>query len=292
MTRQSQATIFDDTPCTLGEGVFWHPERGSLFWFDILAGRLFERSQAGACLHWDFGEPASAAARITGSRLLVATASGLQNFDLDTGKGTALARFEQGPVKTRSNDGRADRQGGFWIGTMGLGAETGAGAIYRYYKGELRPLVTSVSIPNGIAFTPSGDAGYYTDTKDKRVWRQPLDGEGWPDGAPELYLDLRAEGLNPDGAVVDADGHYLSAQWGAARVARYAPDGTCVDVIALPANQTSCPAFGGENLDQLFVTTAREGLSPEALEADPQAGQTFVCPTGFQGVPEPAILPQ
>lgn len=283
------ADIFDETACTLGEGVFWHSGRGALFWFDILAGRLYERGETGLTF-WDFGEPASAAACTQSGSLLVATASGLKTFDPQTGSSQPVATFPQSATPTRSNDGRADRQGGFWIGTMGLGAEPGAGALYRFFKGELRPLVFEMTIPNGIAFTPDGTAAYYTDTTTRLVWRQPLDAEGWPTGERKVFLDLRAEALNPDGAVVDAAGNYWSAQWGAHRVACYSPEGDLIDTIAFPAAQTSCPAFGGARLDRLFVTTAREGLSDEALAQDPLAGQTFVAQTTFKGLPEPAIL--
>ena len=283
------AEVFDTTPCSLGEGVFWHPERAALFWFDIIAGRLYERGASGQRV-WDFGEPASAAARMDDGRLLVATASGLLAVDLETGDKTPLASFPKGPVPTRSNDGRADRQGGFWIGTMGLGAEREAGALYRYYKGELRKLMGGLTIPNGIAFPQDGSLAYFTDTMTGLVWRQALDAEGWPTGEREVYLNLKAERLNPDGAVVDAAGNYHSAQWGAHRVAVYNPAGEQTDAIMFGPSNVSCPAFGGADMNRLFVTTAREGLSEADLDAQTLAGQTLVQQTTYKGLPEPVII--
>ncbi len=270
------ATLFDATPCTLGEGPFWHPERTSLFWFDIIGRRLMSRAPGDwEARTWDFAEHVSAAGHIDRDRLFVASETGLFTFDLESGSQHRVAAFGTGPG-VRSNDGRADPWGGFWIGTMGKRAEPGAGAIWRWHLGELRRLFAPLTIPNAIAFAPDRSHASFADTLVSRVWRVPLDAEsGWPAGEPEPFLDLAREDRNPDGAVYDAEGLLWIAEWGGARVVAYAPDGTRGREIAFPAPHTACPAFGGPHLDTLYCTTAREHLPEADLARHPLSGATF-----------------
>lgn len=277
-------SILSDTKCTLGEGPLWHPERGSLFWFDILGQRLYEYD--GVERHWSFDRPVSAAGWVSRDRLLVASSTDLSLFDLSTGAAERLVALEADQPETRSNDGRADPMGGFWIGTMGFGCEDGLGAIYRYYKGELRRLWDKVTVPNATCFAPDGSFALFADTPRGQVFRVALDKDGWPEGTPSVWLDLREEGLNPDGAVIDAEGHLWNAQWGAGRVARYDGDGRLVETHDLPTGQTTCPAFGGPNLSVLYVTSAAENTDA----ADRHAGMTFALETGAKGQPEPRVV--
>ena len=280
------AKVFDDIACDLGEGPLWHPELGQLFWFDINAMRLYTRD-GDATRHWHFDVPVSAAGWIDERTLLIASATALLRFDIAKGTSQVLAPLEHDTPTTRSNDGRADPWGGFWVGTMGRGGKRGAGNIYRYYKGEVRRLVAEVTCPNAICFSPDGAFAYYADTAMARIWRQRLDDvHGWPDGEPVVYLDLSGHGLNPDGAVVDAGGNMWVAQWGAYRVAAYAPDGRFLTAVPFPAAHITCPAFGGSDLTTLFTTSATEGLSPLEAAAQPQAGKTFVTRVSARGQPE------
>ena len=139
------ATLFDARTCALGEGPLWHPERGQLFWFDILGKTLLSR-QGDKTLSWRFDECVSAAGWIDRDTLLVASETALWRFDLNGAERSLVVPLEADQPLTRSNDGRADPWGGFWIGTMGFNAERGAGAIYRYYKGALRQLFAEITI--------------------------------------------------------------------------------------------------------------------------------------------------
>ena len=279
------ASLFDDRRCELGEGPLWHPARGQLFWFDILGRRLLTRD-AGGPREWDMGEFASAAGWIDEETLLIASESGLFRFDIATGRRTLLAPLEADQPDTRSNDGRADPMGGFWIGTMGKAAQTGRGAIYRFAGGELRRLYGSITIPNAISFAPDGRRAYFADTPTHRVMTVTLDAAGWPDAEPQVFLDLSREELYPDGAVTDAEGAMWVAQWGAGRVARYRADGTFDRAVDVPAHQSTCPAFGGEAFDRLFVTSAWEGLERQA----PVDGQTVEVSPEALGRPEPRVI--
>lgn len=274
--------IFDDHTCILGEGPMWHPERNALFWFDILDNTLYCKGDSRS--QWRFDDHVSAAGWVDRDTLLMASANGLWQFDIIQGKRTLVVPLEADNPVTRSNDGRADPQGGFWIGTMGMAAEPHAGAIYRYYRGELRKLFDRITISNAICFDPDGGAAYFSDTFSRQIQKVVLDDHGWPRGAPAPFIDARSDGLNPDGAVVDASGHLWNAQWAAGRIACYAPNGTLVRTIDVPASQATCPAFGGPEGRTLFVTSASIGVS------EAQGGMTFCVDTGVQGQHEHRVI--
>ncbi|MEM6306653.1 MAG: SMP-30/gluconolactonase/LRE family protein, partial [Pseudomonadota bacterium] len=159
-------------------------------------------------------------------------------------------------------------------GTMGKNAEPGAGAIYRYYRGELRQLLSGVTISNSICFAPDGHMAYFCDTIAKQIMAIDLDANGWPVGAVRTVVDLRDTGECPDGSVVDATGNIWNAQWGASRVACYSPDGQFVTAVDVPAVHVTCPAFAGAT-GQMFVTSATEGLQGDDLNPATGNGQTF-----------------
>jgi sugar lactone lactonase YvrE len=278
------AEIFDARACTLGEGPLWHPERAQLFWFDILGKTLLSQHD-GEVLSWNFDECVSAAGWIDANTLLIASETGLWQFDLISGERVLVAPLEANQLLTRSNDGRADPWGGFWIGTMGFNAERGMGAIYRFYKGELRKLFGDITISNSIAFSPDCRFAYYTDTPTRQIMRVALDAEdGWPEGDAEVFVDLKQSKRNPDGSVVDSEGCLWNAQWGAGQVARYAPDGTLIEAYDVPAAQATCPAFGGPDLKTVLVTSAAQG------RLGAQDGQTFSFAAGVKGQREHRII--
>lgn len=278
--------IYDDTPCELGEGALWHPVREQLYWFDILQGRLLSR-EAGKTRVVQFDELVSQAGWVDDSSLLIVSESRLFLFDLDSERREDVEGLEPDNPATRSNDGRADPWGGMWVSTMGKDAAEGAGTIYRFYQGRLTPVVKNITIPNAICFTPDRRFAYYSDTVTGQVMRMALEPDnGWPEAAAEVWLDLRADGLNPDGAVVDAAGHFWNAQWGASRVAVYDPDGLFVKAVAFDAAHTSCPAFGGAGLTTLFCTSALENISDEERAGPKRHGMTFAAPEVGKGQAE------
>ena len=283
------AEVFDDRRCILGEGPLWHPEREQLFWFDIMRQQLLSRDASGP-LKWRFDEPVAAAGWVDAETLLIASASALWRFNLSDGSKTQICGLEQDNPVTRSNDGRADPWGGFWIGTMGRNAEHGAGAIYRFYQGRLQKLFAQITISNAICFAPDRSCAYFTDTSTQQVMRVALDRQGWPTGDPTVFLDLSDDGLNPDGAVVDKAGAVWIAQWGAARVAAYSDAGEFLRAVEVPGVHTTCPAFGGAEFRTLYVTSARQGLSAEVAHDQSPHGQTFAVDGVAEGLPEPRVI--
>lgn len=278
-------TVYNHTKCELGEGPLWHPLRRELFWFDIHNKTLHTDAKS-----WTFDEIVSAAGWIDENTLVIASETAFKTFDITSGTSQHLHDLEADIPDTRSNDGRIDPWGGFWIGTMGKEAEDGAGAIYRYYQGQLRKIVTSVTISNSICFAADRSHAYYSDTKTSKIMRIPLDRTGWPDGAATEFIDFTREGLNPDGAVIDAQGNLWVAQWGASRVASYAPTGTFTSAVPLPALHTTCPAFGGADCSTLYVTSATQGLSADTLTPNSDHGKTFAVTQAAKGLPEPRVL--
>lgn len=274
--------IADPRVCELGEGPLWHPERAEMFWFDIIGRRLLAKGRA-----WSFPGHVSAAGWVDANRLMIAAQDGLHLFDIASGKTEPVAPIEADNPQTRSNDGRADPQGGFWISTMQTTPPRRAvGAIYRYYKGEVRQLFDRLTIPNAICFSPDGARAYFTDTAKAQIMSVRLYADGWPGAAPEVLIDLAPQGLHPDGAVTDAAGNIWNAQWGAGRVAGYAPDGRFLRAIAFGAAQTSCPALGGPDFTTLYCTTAAEDLDPPA----PDDGKLLARKTDIIGHPEPRVV--
>jgi sugar lactone lactonase YvrE len=277
--------IYDDTICLLGEGPLWHPQRNQLFWFDILGRRLHTKGQ-----HWGFDSFVSAAGWVDDTSLLIASATALSLFNLTTGSSDIITPLEADNPLTRSNDGRADPFGGFWIGTMSIQELAGAGSIYRYYKGELRRLYSGITVTNAICFAPDATTAYYSDTSTQTIMAQRLDTQGWPTGVPKIHIDLRGTSHFPDGAVVDAAGNLWNAHWGSARVATYDPTGKFLFATDFQASQTTCPAFGGPDLSTLFCTSAAVGLSQSHIADHPASGRTFAVQTTHKGQPEHCVI--
>lgn len=284
--------VFDNSACDLGEGPLWHPINQELYWFDILAKTLFcKKTSNDQVKQWQFDEHVSAAGWIDENHLLIASATALFKFNLQTHAQQFLCDLEADNPQNRSNDGRADPWGGFWIGTMGIKAEPKAGAIYRYYKGVLQQVKSDITITNAICFSPDQQFAYYTDTAEQIIMRQPLAlDDGWPVGDAEVFLDLREQNLNPDGAVIDASGNLWVAQWGASRVAQYSAKGDFLQSVSVPAAHATCPAFGGNHYDRLFITSSKAWLSPNEAIAQKLAGQTFYIDLGCRGVAEPNVI--
>lgn len=280
--------ILSDAALELGEGPTYDPATGIAWWFDIKGKELHE-------LHLDSGRKAVHALPFMGTvlavidpdRQLIASDQGLFIRATRDGSLSAYATVEDNPAN-RANDGRVHPSGSLWISTMGRSAEDGAGSIYHVAKGRVTRIVGALGIPNSICFSPDGKIGYFVDTKVNRMMRVSLDpATGLPDGEPALFSDQSGEDGGVDGSVTDAQGQIWNARWGAGAVDVYAPDGKRLRRYALPAKQTSCPAFIGPKADRLLVTSAWEGMDAAARQVDPHAGNTFELGVTVHGDFEP-----
>lgn len=280
----------------LGEGPYYDGRTDTAWWFDIVNKRLIEQQMSGAekaRIH-DLPAMASAGARISGERQLLAMEDGLYIRSVNGGALEKTASFNGGRPDMRSNDGRVHPSGALWIGTMSKKAEKNAGAVYWFDGRSLRTLYSGLTIPNSICFSPDGAAGYFTDTKEGVIRRTAVDpATGLPKGRPEAFLtaDMLPRGGSFDGSVTDQNGVLWNAAWGSGAVTGFAPDGSVVEIIEFPARQVTCPCFTGARLDSLLVTSAYERYDAAAHALDPGAGRTFAVKGGFAGLPCPDFRP-
>ncbi len=285
---QTEPIVFDSRICGLGEGPLWHPERQALFWVDIPNSLLLGRSSSQE-YSWPFDEMLSALGWIDHDHLLVATETGLYKFNIDTGASAQICEIEADNTVTRSNDGRADPWGGFWVGTMGKQAEERAGKIYRWCNGELREIADGITISNGICFDSERSVAYYADTAQYKMWRLSVDEKtGWPVGEPEVFLDFSGDKTAMDGAVVDQSGCLWIAIFDGGCVMRVSPEGRVMEKTPTGTPRPTCPAFGGEQMRDLIVTTASWGLDEMPIKAIPH-GSTLTIPNYVQGVSPPRV---
>lgn len=273
----------------LGEGVVWCERTGALYWTDIHNAVLWRHVPAnGSTVQWPMPERlASFALCEADGWLLLALASRLAFFHPESGELREIRHLDIAG-ETRANDGACDRQGRFVFGTLhepAQGAKRPIGGFWRLDADlSLEPLpLPGVAISNSIAFSPDGATMYFCDSLDKRIQRC---GYGDQVGAASTFVDLSDQPGEPDGSTVDAEGGLWNAQWGAARVVRYLPDGRQDQVIAVPTAQPTRPAFGGPGLSTLYVTSAHDGMDAATRAADPAAGDVFTCAPGVRGLPE------
>ena len=283
------AELFIDSRCELGEGPFWHPLQERLFWFDILNKTLFSATSGGIMVdRFTFDATVTAAAVIDADHLAVASAAGLFKLQISTDTRELLSPLEPDSTSTRTNDGRVNPAGGFWIGTMGLKepSKAAAGSLYQVRGGEVTKLLSDVFIPNGTCFSPDGRTAYFADTKVGTIRKVAIDPEtGLPVGDWMPFADSSHAG-GPDGAVVDAEGFVWNARWDGSSVIRFAPDGRVDRIVKVPVSRPTCPAFGGKDLKTMYVTSAREGMTAEQLAAEPTSGGVFAIEVDVPGLPE------
>ena len=283
--------ILCDRHCHLGEGSNYDAATDTAWWVDILDRHLLQADLAsGKVSVHELPVMPSMVAFIDGAHQLLAAEDGLYIRNVSDNSLTLHTALEADNAKTRSNDGRVHPCGALWIGTMGRNAEPGAGAIYRFHRGELSRLYAGISVPNAICFSLDGTTAYFTDSHEGILYRVAVDPlTATPIGEPAALYDHRGQAGSLDGAVVDANGLIWNARWGGRCIDAYTREGSRVRTIRVPAHQPSCPVFVGRNLDRLLVTSAHEGMDEQAKVADPHHGRTFVLDVGAVGRAEPRV---
>lgn len=243
---------------------------------------MFEMDARGDIESLDLPFMASAAAPLAGGGgVLLATEKGIFQ---------AAAKSRPRPLAPialgegfRSNDGKVGPDGALWWSSMDDAGGARPGRVFRYDGRENRTVLDGIHIANAMAFSPDGGVFYLADSKRKTIWAFPhRDGD-----LGERRVFARFDDGEPDGAATDAEGFLWVAVWGGWRLDRFAPDGRLDRSIPMPVRQPSSVIFGGEDLSTLYVTSAREWLSPEDLQRQPLAGALFALEPGVRGSPVP-----
>ncbi len=281
----------------LGESPLWDERLACLWWVDIRAPalRCWDTRQA-QLQTWPMPELVGCIALTEQDGvLLVALRSRLALFDTRSARFETVVQAQLPHPEQRFNDGRCDRQGRFWVGTMHHITRAAEGSLFRLDAQGFNEVVAGqIAIPNSMAFSPDGHTMYFADSLQHRIDAFSYDPATGQRGAARTLAHIEPPAF-PDGACVDAEGYLWSAQFHNAKVVRYAPDG-CVDrVLAVPMKRPSCCAFGGPDLGTLYVTgvsqTAAESGKPIDTQFDPLAGALISYDLGrtwgIYGLPEP-----
>jgi sugar lactone lactonase YvrE len=279
--------------CATGESPLWHAGEQAWCWVDIPARRIWRMEHAGGALrHWQAPEMVACIAVAHDGGLVAGMESGIHHLALREDGGVDASLLGAPPREElgegmRFNDGRCDRQGRFWSGTMfmDMGAARAVGGLYRYSReGKLHgPVVSGLLTQNGLAWSPDGRTMYLSDShpEQRLVWAYDYDIDaGLPHGQ-RVFLDLTAQKGRPDGAAVDADGCYWTCANDGGVIQRYTPGGKLDREVALPMAKPSMCAFGGPDLKTLLVTSIDPGNG-----ADVDAGAVLLLRPGAQGLAE------
>jgi sugar lactone lactonase YvrE len=277
------AEAVTDVCAVHGEGVVWDGPAGLLRFVDLEAGALMTYDPASSAVaRRQLGRVAACVRPRRGGGLVVALE---RSFVLLGAGGEVVAEY--GPVfddpGIRFNDGGCDPAGRFWMGTMAYDETPGAGSIHRLDPdGSTHLVLEKVTISNGLSFAPDGRSAFYVDTPTSRIDLLEIDPAAGTVTGRHPFAEVDG---HPDGIAVDAQGGVWAALWGGSAVNHYDAQGRLDDVVRLPCSQVTCPAFGGEELADLYVTTSRRGLPPGR---EPLAGALFRVRPGVAGRP---VLP-
>lgn len=264
-----------------GESPIWDKAAGCLRWVDMLSGDILSMNPAGAVDRLHVSDVAAAVRPRLGGGLIVAVERGFVLIDADANVGHEHVAFTD--PSCRMNDGGADRQGRFFCGSMAFDMVEPRGALYRFDPdGEISIVLSGVTISNGIAWGFDGEQMFYVDSVTHRVDLFDYDRASGTPTQRRPLIHIAPERGMPDGIALDSDGGIWVALWGGGAVHRYRQDGQLDAVIDLPVALVSACAFGGPDLDELYITTSRLGL---AHDAPPSAGALFRLQVGVRGLP-------
>ncbi len=285
----AEVRLIVDVRNRLGEVPVWDVAEQALYWVDIEGRRLQRLEHAsGAVTHWDLPERIGSFALRRGGGLVCALESGLAFFDPATGAIEWIARPEAMIGRNRFNDGKCDRAGRFWAGTMDDRMSEHTGSLFRLDPDRsVHRMDGAIGIANSLAWSPDDRRFYFADTMDGTIYVYDFDLAAGTIANRRVFVTTHDQPGNPDGSTIDAEGCLWNAQWDGWRLVRYAPDGGIDRVVPLPVQKPTSCMFGGPDLATLYVTSAIWDLTPDALTAQPWAGGLLAVDVCVRGLPEP-----
>ena len=281
-----------DAKAVLGEGPVWRAETQDLVWVDIESARVCCFNPAtGENQTWDVGEKPGLAVPTKQGDLILGTSVGFVRLDLASGVLSPIIDPEQDLPNNRFNDGKVDPEGRLWAGTMGLDEAPNVGSLYRLNRNlSTDKLFDQVTISNGMAWTSDQKTFYYIDSPTRRVDVFDCDMAGGTVSDRRTAFGL-PEGMGyPDGMCIDNEGMLWVALWQGWGVARFAPGGALLAKVEVPVECVTSCCFGGENWDELYITTSSRDLDETGRAEQPLAGGLFRCRPGVSGPPTNLFL--
>ena len=285
----SEVTLVWDAVAQLGEGPLWVDAENAVYWVDIVQHNVHRLSLGSSAKQtWHVDDQLTGLGLRERGGFVTTTRHGLAFVDFEQGALTPIADVEPHVPDNRFNDAKVDPAGRFWAGTMATDERSATGSLYRLDT-DLR--VSAVDdgyiIANGPAFSPNGETMFHTDSAKRVIYTFDLQPSGAISNKQEFVRFEAPELGAPDGMTVDADGCLWVCHFGGSRITRFSPAGDVLQVVPMPVpNVTSC-TFGGANLDTLYITTARVGMTEAELANHPTAGGLFSFQPGVRGLPTP-----
>jgi sugar lactone lactonase YvrE len=281
-----EVELVADVRCALAEGPLWLPGQQLLIWVDIVAGHVHRMNPAtGDHVIYDAGVPVSAVVPRRDGDLVLVVEHGVDSIDASWRERQQLLKLPGPPdVAWRTNDAKADPAGRLWVGTLAYNEQPGAGALFRVDPDlATTTIVSAATIANGMAWTADRTTMYWVDTPTGRVDAFQYDLATGAVSQRRPAIEIADGGGMPDGLTIDTEDHLWVALFGGWQVRRYRPDGVLDGIVSVPAEQVTSCTFGGPDLTDLYITTARKNLDEEALREQPLAGGVFRCSPGVSG---------
>jgi sugar lactone lactonase YvrE len=272
----------------LGEAPLWCMEEQVVYWVDIDGKTVlrFDPRTGDRQIFPQTYEYGCIVKRSDGG-FIAGTNAGLVFLDSELQIPEVFATPEIGFPRNRFNDGKCDSRGRFWVGSTDMDESEPNGSLYRVTgAGDVAQMLPDVVVSNGLGWSPDDKTMYFTDSGPGVIYAFDYDIETGDIDNRRLFARVDPADGMPDGLAVDAEGFVWGAHWGGWRLTRYDPDGRIDRVIGMPVPNVTSVAFGGENLDQMFVTTARLWLSEDELKEAPLSGGLFQVDAGAVGLPE------
>lgn len=278
------AEVAIELDCDLGEGPFWDDSKQDLYFVDITNKQVKIFTPSSASIKTiTFNQEVSAAILDQKSQLIVAARDGIFAASQDGVLTDLLAPIDLEDTSIRSNDAKCDSTGRMWVGTMAFDFRPGVAALFSFDSGVLKKVLSGLTISNGLGWSADEGRMYFIDSPSSRVDLFDYDSKNGELSNRRPFITFDAPGVIPDGLTTDEVGGIWVALFGGGEVRRFDSSGVLTHTVTIPVKQVTSCCFGGEDMSELFITTARYAMNAESLAKEPLAGSLFKVKTEFKG---------